>query len=1131
MATLSPPTEQDMLEYEDQEKGKSSVMPFDPLEGGQAPVYPEGETPTIPAIVENRPASETGKFLNVEGESIPARGLRTQDPSFISKMAGTFARGFNDIILPLPDAVLNGLADFVTFMGKANPEDVDSPDKTRNYLNRLFNSGDYEAVQEVVPYLLSMGVGKEIGPSSDQGFILDTTRAAGQGTALSTPFIGLSSKVAPLTAGAGNVVGQTAAAATKTPIKLPFNLGQFGNTANVRTALFEGMFAPYASRATATAATEATLGGVAAVGQELEDKFSPLSFNTGLGALGLASAGPGLFYATKTLGSKIAGFLPFSFFGKALKTYDEFKVAKGDRQVTEGELGDETVTKASSKDLKKLGDEYTGAVQTESGKLATARSGEITEKIDVALTPAEITLDAPLLKTQSSAEKSGTPEFARANEQRKVNNLAGIKEFVQNRFTGDALEDGPLAILDTGTKRVESILARVDKDSAEVTSKLAKIAEDALPTAKVGAREQFGTDVRASLEGAIKVAKQDADAFAKKLKINDSDQWSGKAALAQAQENLLSGFKFTAKDGTEEGVKGIGTRAGDAALGADLRHPLIKRFLSYTDDSGMEQVSFQNWKSFRGQISDALGTAIAKENSTDIQQLSALAKAWDTMGKTPRFKETTAKFEEFQDHYLNNVILPFQSGIVQKVLTKGKGSQLDAVIYKTSDESVADAFLKDSTTAQKYMELFSDDPAKVQAIQGMLLDKAKNVGFNATTGKLNPEALNKFANSNESVIRAVGLEKQFFGGKTDKMKSGPDIIRSLLARQKQLSDRRAAITKNRMFRLIKSADQKGQAPEVVLAEALNPKNPAILKQLYRSMKKENPLFELDGTLMAFRASIMDTLMGTADDAVKSPAAFKGRLEKIQNSKLLNGVFSQSHLDDMMLVADAYERVLATGIGEGGAGITNASILDALSAKIGTSIAGLANLARSAREGRVSGKAAAAYVASRAFSAQQSARADELFRRMMFDPELAKLMTAQGPSVGAISPAVKARLNAYMFSLGVDYGEDVMSEEAAGPDLEQIQMQPSIQFELPDVDVPTMLPPTASEDDFAASFAADPFFNQNATNSTTSAPIQMASAASPKTSVTQLFPFDSTGAAIESRQNQKQQNAGIMSLPR
>ena len=1118
MATLSPPTEQDMLEYEDQEKGKSSVMPFDPLEGGQAPVYPEGETPTIPAIVENRPASETGKFLNVEGESIPARGLRTQDPSFTLKMMGTFARGFNDIILPLPDAIINVTADLLTSFGKANPEDVDSPDKTRNYLNRLFNSGDYEAVQEVVPYLLSMGVGKEIGPSSDQGFVLNTTRAAGQGTAMSTPFIGLSSRAAPLTAASGNVVGQTAAQQT-------------GNLANVRTALFEGMFAPYASRATATAATEATLGGVSAVGQELEDKFSPLSFNTGLGALGLASAGPGLFYATKTLGSKIAGFLPFSFFGKALKTYDEFKVAKGDRQVTEGELGDETVTKASSKDLKKLGDEYTGAMQTESGQLTAARSGEITEKIDVALTPAEITLDAPLLKTQSSAEKSGTPEFARANEQRKVNNLAGIKEFVQNRFTGDALEDGPLAILDTGTKRVESILARVDKDSAEVTSKLAKIAEDALPTAKVGAREQFGTDVRASLEGAIKVAKQDADAFAKKLKINDSDQWSGKAALAQAQENLLSGFKFTAKDGTEEGVKGIGTRAGDAALGADLRHPLIKRFLSYTDDSGMEQVSFQNWKSFRGQISDALGTAIAKENSTDIQQLSALAKAWDTMGKTPRFKETTAKFEDFQDHYLNNVILPFQSGIVQKVLTKGKGSQLDAVIYKTSDESVADAFLKDSTTAQKYMELFSDDPAKVQAIQGMLLDKAKNVGFNATTGKLNPEALNKFSNSNESVIRAIGLEKQFFGGKTDKMKSGPDIIRSLLARQKQLSDRRAAITKNRMFRLIKSADQKGQAPEVVLAEALNPKNPAILKQLYRSMKKENPLFELDGTLMAFRASIMDTLMGTADDAVKSPAAFKGRLEKIQNSKLLNGVFSQSHLDDMMLVADAYERVLATGIGEGGAGITNASILDALSAKIGTSIAGLANLARSAREGRVSGKAAAAYVASRAFSAQQSARADELFRRMMFDPELAKLMTAQGPSVGAISPAVKARLNAYMFSLGVDYGEDVMSEEAAGPDLEQIQMQPSIQFELPDVDVPTMLPPGSSDDDYAAAFAADPFFNQNATNSTTSAPIQMASAASPKTSVTQLFPFDSTGAAIESRQNQKQQNAGIMSLPR
>ena len=147
--------------------------------------------------------------------------------------------------------------------------------------------------------------------------------------------------------------------------------------------------------------------------------------------------------------------------------------------------------------------------------------------------------------------------------------------------------------------------------------------------------------------------------------------------------------------------------------------------------------------------------------------------------------------------------------------------------------------------------------------------------------------------------------------------------------------------------------------------------------------------------------------------------------------------------------------------------------------------------------------------------------------MMFDPELAKLMTAQGPSVGAISPAVKARLNAYMFSLGVDYGENVMSEEAAGPDLEQIQLEPSIKFELPEVDVPTILPPTASDDDFAANFAANPFFNQNTGNSAP-ASVQTASVTKPKTSVSQLFPFDTTGAAIENRRNQ---NAGIMSIPR
>ena len=59
---------------------------------------------------------------------------------------------------------------------------------------------------------------------------------------------------------------------------------------------------------------------------------------------------------------------------------------------------------------------------------------------------------------------------------------------------------------------------------------------------------------------------------------------------------------------------------------------------------------------------------------------------------------------------------------------------------------------------------------------------------------------------------------------------------------------------------------------------------------------------------------MDRLLITAPDAIENPSSFKKFL--VNKEKLLDSVFDKSHIDNMYLVADAVERVLATGIRTG-----------------------------------------------------------------------------------------------------------------------------------------------------------------------------------------------------------------------
>ena len=132
---------------------------------------------------------------------------------------------------------------------------------------------------------------------------------------------------------------------------------------------------------------------------------------------------------------------------------------------------------------------------------------------------------------------------------------------------------------------------------------------------------------------------------------------------------------------------------------------------------------------------------------------------------------------------------------------------------------------------------------------------------------------------------------------------------------------------------------------------------------------------------------------------------------------------------------------------------------------------------------------------------------------MFDPEIAKMLTAEGSTNLSIPPQVQRRLNAFLFQLGVDYNE-IDATERGDP-------------------LKVILEPEVEEQSSAApamqNMQTTPPVNTAVTTVTPSpAPVQMTNVSpdATKTTASELFPFDPTLAAIERRRNQKE---GIMSV--
>jgi len=981
---IGAPTQQGLQDYTQDDV----VNPTDPrsLSVDPGTTAPMGEVTATTAVL---PSRVTGK----RDEGVP-EDYTGVDLGYISD----FVRGANDLILALPDGAINLVAEGLEAAGIVEPNTVD-----RRYLARIFNSSDFESQKVIIPYLLHYGTGEFAGQADQEGTVSKVVRGAGQATVASLPLVGMQMRAAAIPATEVTRIG------SKAPFLGVDVLGKGATTPSTTTTtqrIVEGMVAPFRTSPGTAAAVETGLGAASGAGSVAEQELFGTSGMVGAmapilpaAAVAAASKTPGISLAKKGFNwtkSKVKGGV------------DDAKVLAGKVDPAEGAEGEAA--------LAKLGDEVKEAAETPQAQINLQRAAEIEATLGgyadtpITLSPAEATLDAPLLATQARMEGTGDAAFTRANNARKTNVLTAAQRFMDNDLTGSPVDDAPMYVYNRAEGTYTQTVGRINADSDELKANWSLVTDKETGVyPKLGSRADTGANIRTSIVDAENAAKDEAAALATKLKINDADPVGDANATVAAQTAVRDALT---------------TKAGDQAISYQGLPPLVRKFVEFKFKDN--RMSFQDWKSFRDQVGSAIGKASALGDKASIRPLAVLSDQLDSMATS--YGKTNEAFDDFRVWYDANVVTPFQRSGVTRITAKGQGSTKERPQYYVADEKVADAFLQDTNTARQFMKLFADKPADMRAMKNVILDKLRTTAFSQSKGIFEPDKVNKYINTNREVLTELGL--------IDDLTNTETMLRDMVERNAELEVRRRTINGNLLMGSVARAT-KNQSPDQLFTEAL--RSPAKMRELKQVASQATDDLTEEEASMAFRAAITEKMLAKAPVALSDPTAFKQWM--VKNEEVLDAAFDKSHVDNMYLMADAAERVLITGIGRG-KGVTDEDIITRFTTALGTTPAGISNRFIAVQEGRLGSKAMVGYIISRAIRQQSGVRSDALFREAMFDPDIAKLLTTEGgESVGplSISEPLKRRLNTFLFNIGVDYGDGITGEGAR----ETLILEPNI----------------------------------------------------------------------------------------
>ncbi len=718
---------------------------------------------------------------------------------------------------------------------------------------------------------------------------------------------------------------------------------------------------------------------------------------------------------------------------------------------------DQEALDATRKMISKEYNDPVNAAAVEDTLKAQERIQEVTGS-ELKLSPAESSMSPNLAINQERIERNAVGEQATQNVKRKIENISQVSEFGEQIFQGEVnsaakkmlnngnsvpsmsqeeivrqtinLEDiakrelageittaeanlerrlvvadtSPDMIIDTASGKIEAIL-KPRKDSVSETESEMIAASDKvkglIPELETETITIGGRSIRQQLEKQQRTAYTQADTLSVELGLNKKeaiglvqpmrDAWLSNEAVAP----LIGG------------------------MSEDSFHPLISKFLNKampTNDKGEQIMNFADWTMFRRQVGAAQESASAGGDQANALMLGELKSTLDT---AMNFKgDLAANYKTWADWYYPNVVRLFEHNSVQRVINGSRATREGTTIkaedfdYVMPTEQVALSFLENSNTARVFMERMGDSPEALRIMRGTVFDDVRRAPGVVKNGMLDPNGLERYLSRN--VERGQALETIMVPhpvtGENISMgtllRERNTTYKSLVESQGRNNEKVSEIEGSRLYKLIQDnwVNPSAPTPEIVIEQAM--KNPSLMKELMMSV--DNPLQKVALRKMIF-GKALDA--GISPEGIKSSTSYKpqdfGRF-LAKNERVLEQALGQNHLDDIVILSDAMERILLTGLPKGG-GIERSTLIDVFSSITGVTPQGYSARIINMMEGRVSPRTTAVWLASQAFRSGQTRAMDRAFAEAMVNPEFAKMLSGK---IGIQGQTIKPTVNQF-----------------------------------------------------------------------------------------------------------------------
>ena len=1075
-----------------------------------------------------------GASLGFEGKAQPARVTGLGDglePVFGDSILTTAITGFNRGLAGLVDPVIYNAAVAFRKIGEqtglpflANIK----PDK--NEMARIFASGDFETqniMSNVLGIPINYGEGADIGPTEEEGLASEFAYGAGKFAGEATPFAGATALLASQAAkgatalgGYNPAYGVQASGVDKTmssvyaPKVAPVEGGILANVG-------DDMLRFAATKPATSAGLEAGVSGLA--GGVTETSGSPTA---GILAVVSPAAIP-----------QIAKYMPsatvFRYFKKFFEGGDLKDVALGAKGATEGKQGQIALNKAQKMIQEQLN------LTPEDSAAALARFEElraaIPELADLPL--AQVYNNESLIATFQDAIAGAPNDQINALNKVLENLVSGVTKYKEtigiDSSAGDVATDAPL-ILQTAEGAINlKAQKEIDKIGAEDIEQ-----ESLVRTRDDTEKREKGLAFQKSLEARKRQAEKEIEK--KKIELGIVET-SRRQKLSKEETESGKGFKtetiqrVAEANASTEDVLRLQKRVNEELVPKqgeeaytfdDLPQPIQK--LVRWDSS--KTFSFDDYLNARKAVSNEINRAIKQGSGQQIPlgRLRTLFDDWSVGA----FEKVGKNYVEFLGILKRDLYDPFEKSLITQITAKdgGKG-------YLTQSENAAKTLInKDPDVLEAFVKTVKPESSEVDEIKAVLLDNMYESAYLKNKGVWDADKLNLWMKNNRDRLEI--LPGQGGGSFLDEMKVTQKALNKSLQRRKTATDRKEKIEKGLLGRFFKSQEQRGlQDPEQdFLSRLINKptregkgrnaqntmlrvKNDFLASEEAKAMGKTN-------AQNVFRRTIFEKL-DEEQGIMGDPAKFKAWLQKDKNTQVLKDAgFTESHMKDIYLLADASERIATIPILEM-KGLSSSGIIERLATALGTSPAAVSTRVLAVKENRISPRTAFIYLASRAIGAQNQIRMDALMREAIQDPSLAKMLVTELPEgeVGRIPGPIIRKVNNYLVGSGIEAGEEIKEEMNRGLTLPASEEQLRNFMDRSGPPVPEVIEERRRIDN-APPFT--PTASPELNISQVAPPPNPAPTGGGQVKVSSLFPFDPLSAAIEERQQQKQ-GQGIGSL--